>query len=129
MQAVEERREFQRLRVEPSIPGTFGATAVVLVEAGVLGARMHHGAPLDEKTGELRFSYDGEEIALRCEVVRTMNSQNAKYPGSGLESGVRFIAALGESGDRLREMLAALVTRALEDRRNATLTGVGRAVD
>lgn len=129
MQAVEERREFQRLRIDPSIPGTFGATAVALVEAGVLGARIHHGAPLDEKKGELRFSYDGDEIALRCEVVRTTDSQNAKYPGSGLESGIRFVAALGESGDRLRAMLARLVSRALEERREMTLKGIAHGVD
>ena len=129
MQAVEERREFQRLRIEPSIPGTFGATAVALVEAGVLGARVHHGASLDEKSGELRFSYDGEEIALRCEVVRTIDSQNAKYPGSGLESGIRFVSALGESGDHLRTMLARLVTLALEARREATLAGIAHTVD
>jgi hypothetical protein len=129
MQAVEERREFQRLRLDPPIPGTFAATAVALVDVGVLGSRVHHGAPLDEKNGELRFSYEGEEIALRCEVVRTTDSQNAKYPGSGLESGIRFIAALGESGDRLRSMLASLVSRELEERRSATLKGIGHGID
>jgi hypothetical protein len=129
MQAVEERREFQRLRLEPSIPGTFAATAVALVEVGVLGARVHHGMPLDEKNGELRFAYEGEELALRCEVVRTIDSQNAKYPGSGLESGIRFVAAVGDSGDRLRAMLASLVSRELEDRRNMTLSGIGHSVD
>ncbi len=129
MQAVEERREFQRLRLDPSIPGTFAATAVALVEVGVLGARVHHGTPLDEKIGELRFAYEGEQIAMRCEVVRTIDSQNAKYPGSGLESGIRFVAALGDSGDLLRNMLASLVSRELEKRRDTTLSGIGHSID
>ncbi len=81
------------------------------------------------RSGELRFAYEGEEIALRCEVVRTIDSQNAKYPGSGLESGIRFVAALGESGDRLRNMLGSLVSRELEERRNMTLTGIGLSID
>ena len=111
-----ERREFQRLVLDPPIPGTFGTTAVSLKDIGVLGSRVQHGAPLDEQHGELRFSYRGEEIAMRCEVVRAIDEQS-KYPGSGVESGIRFTAALGQSGDRLRNMLADLVTRELNLRR------------
>jgi hypothetical protein len=49
--------------------------------------------------------------------------------GSGLESGIRFVAALGESGDRLRSMLASLVSKELEERRSATLRGIGHGID
>ncbi len=117
----EERREFQRLQLDPPIPGTFSATAVSLIEVGVLGCRFHHGEPLTDETGELRFSHYGEEIAMKCEVVRTNDSQHAKYPGSGLESGIRFLAAIGESGDRLRTMLADLVSKELNLRRNTPI--------
>jgi hypothetical protein len=121
MQRGEERREFQRLQLDPPIPGTLGTTAVSIVEIGVLGARLHHGEAVVETYSELRFSHRGEEIALRCEVVRTMESQNARYPASGLESGVRFLAAVGESGDRLRNMLAELVTKTIEARRRGPM--------
>jgi hypothetical protein len=123
MLAGHERREFQRLTLEASVPGTFGTTAVTIMEAGVLGARIHHADPLDEKHAELRFSYNGEEIAMKCEVVRTITSQEAKYPGSGVESGLRFLAAIGESGDRLRTMLGEMVSRELRLRRNTPLEG------
>ena len=116
MQSGEERREFQRLRVEPPIPASYAATPVSLIEIGVLGARLHHAEKLDREEGELRFSFEGDEIALKCEVVRTIESQASKYPGSGMESGVRFVGALGDSGDYLRKTLAALVTRALVHR-------------
>jgi len=116
MQSGEERREFQRLRVDPPIPASYAVTPVSLIEIGVLGARIHHAEKLERDEGELRFSFEGEEIALKCEVVRTIQSQEARYPGSGIESGIRFRGALGESGDYLRTMLATLVSRALESR-------------
>jgi hypothetical protein len=118
----EERREFQRLRLEAPIPGTFGTTAVSIVEAGVLGARIQHAAPLDDAKAELRFAYGGNEIAMRCEVVRTVNADQSRYPDAGLMSGLRFIAAIGDSGDHLREMLAQLVTYALDHRFDASAT-------
>ncbi|HEY2091208.1 MAG TPA: hypothetical protein VGJ81_04925 [Thermoanaerobaculia bacterium] len=128
MQSGEERREFQRLLVDPPIPASYAVTPVSLIEIGVLGARLHHGEKLDRNEGELRFSFEGEEIALKCEVVRTIASQESRYPGSGTESGVRFRGAVGDSGDHLRAMLATLVTRALEAHSDATLA-MARKID
>lgn len=107
----EERREFQRLNLDPTIPATFGASAVSILEIGVLGSRVHHAEPLDTTYAELRFSHGEREIALKCELVRTFNSRHSKYPDTGLESGLRFLAAIGESGDHLRTMLAELVVK------------------
>jgi hypothetical protein len=118
----EERREFQRLRFEAHVPATFGTTAVSIVEAGVLGARIEHASPLELTRGELRFSYGGNEIAMRCEVVRTFDADHMRYPGSGLMSGLRFVAAIGDSGDHLRAMLAQLVAKALERRYDGSAT-------
>src|SRR5687768_5631234 len=96
-QRGEERREFQRLQLDPPLPGMFGETPVMLREVGVLGARMHHVEPLATPRAELRFSHDGEEIVMRSEVVRHIRPD---------ETGVRFLAAIGEYGDKLRAMLA-----------------------
>jgi len=124
----EERREFQRLLLSPPIPGTFGTTAVSILEAGVLGTRLQHAEPLDVDHGELRFSWKEGEIGLKCEIVRRFGSRE-KYD-SGMQSGVRFIAAIGESGDRLREMLAELVTHELETRRQQPRGSLGvNAID
>ena len=126
----EERREFQRLRLDAPIPGTFGTTPVSVVEAGVLGARIQHAAPLDISRGELRFSHEGNEISMRCEVVRTFDADHAKYPDAGLMSGLRFLAAIGESGDYLRSMLAELVVRCLEEHHDSSATRLRlRAID
>jgi hypothetical protein len=116
MQRGEERREFQRLQLDPPIPGTLGTTAVSVVEVGVLGSRLRHAESMVETYSELRFSYRNEEIALRCEVVRTLPGANG-----GFESGARFLAAVGESGDRLRTMLADLVSKIIEGRRRGPM--------
>jgi len=109
----DERREFQRLLLSPATPATLGADEVAIVEIGVLGARVRHATPLSSDRGELRFESNGASVTMRCEVVRTLTHDE-------LESGLRFVAAIGDSGDRLRDMLADLVTRELEERRDAT---------
>ena len=99
-----------------------------ILEIGVLGSRVQHAERLDTEKGELRFSHGDREIAMRCDIVRTLESSE-KYPGAGFESGVRFVAALGESGDLLREMLGELVTKELAGLRAMPAEGVGPAVD
>jgi len=109
-----ERREFQRLRLDPPVPGTLGTTAVSILEIGVIGARVHHAEPFEHEVGELRFSFENEEIGMKCELVRTAAGADAKYPDSGHESGLRFMAAIQGSGDALRHMLATLVTEEIQ---------------
>lgn len=128
MARPDERREFQRLTLNPPVPGSLGTAAVSILEIGVLGGRVQHGAPFEAPKSELRFSYGEGEIALRCEIVRTLESAG-KYPGAGYESGLRFVAAIGESGNLLREMLSELVTAELQERRDASMNGIGPAVD
>lgn len=113
----EERREFQRLLLDPPVPATLGTTPVSIVEIGVLGARILHAAALDDEAGDLHFSWNDAALAMRCGVVRTFSGRDAH---GGLQSGVRFLAALDDSGVRLREMLAELVVRALDSRRGGS---------
>ncbi len=120
----EERREFQRLRFEAPVTATFGEATVTIVEAGVLGACIQHDAPLDFTRGELRFSYAGNQIVMRCDVVRTFNAEPSGSTATAQMSGLRFLAAIGESGDHLRAMLAELVARALESRFDASATRI-----
>ena len=103
----EERREFQRLHLTHPISATLGGHAVRIVEIGILGARLQHTDELRGEYAELRFQHAGHEIAMKREIVRA----------SGGETAVRFLAAVGESGDRLRDMLAELVMHELDFRR------------
>ena len=122
----EERREFQRLLLDPPVPATLGTTPVSIMEIGVLGARVLHAAPLAEEHSELHFAWNDVVLAMKCSVVRTFSGRDVH---GGLQSGVRFLAALGDSGDRLREMLAELVVRALESRRGGRGVQASSAID
>jgi hypothetical protein len=124
----EERREFQRLGVSTPIPATLGTTPVSILEIGVLGARLQHSGTIEGHYAELRFSHGGTEIDIKCEIVRTLPAQSP-YPNSGLESGVRFLAAVGESGDRLREMLGELVAREINARQRQGTAMIEPPVD
>ena len=121
MHTGEERREFQRLRLDSAIPATFGSSAVWLVEIGILGARIRHAQPLGSDRSELHFSNGGNEIALRAAVVRTFETDPREHPDGGSISALRFLAAIGESGDHLRTILGRLVAAELERHHNATL--------
>ena len=115
-----ERREFQRLRLDAPIDGTFGATPVSIDEIGILGARIEHSAPLEGSRADLQFTFGGAPIRMRCEVARS----------AGPVSGLRFLAAVGDSGDNLRDMLAQLVVKALESRHDSSATRLRiRSVD
>jgi hypothetical protein len=107
----EERREFQRLSVQPPIPGTLGQHPVSIHEIGVLGARVKHEDDFDSDQLDLHFTYAGQRIEMRCQVVRTA--------GGGAESGLRFVAAIADSGDKLRDMLGILVGKEIDRRRTS----------
>src|ERR1700754_2799176 len=125
----DERREFQRLRLDTPLAGTFGPVPVTLLEAGVLGSRIQHEDPIEERA-ELHFMYEARDIRMRCEVVRTFEADPVRHPGGKFISGLRFRAALGDSGDHLRVMLAELVVRALDERGDSSATRIRlRAVD
>ena len=111
-----ERREFQRLRLEWPIAGTFGDTPVTLVEIGILGGRVEHQSPFDGQYSELRFDFDGRRIEMRCEVVRTSGGEGR------FVSGLRFLSAVGASSDHLRHMLAQLVAGVLERKYDSSAT-------
>jgi hypothetical protein len=119
----EERREFQRILLSTPIAATLGTLGVEIVEIGILGARVRHDQQLDEGRSELRFVRNDRSIAMKCEVVRTFDR------GSSLQSGLRFLAAVGDSGDHLREMLAELVVKALEGRRASEPIEASAAID
>src|SRR5438309_2258394 len=109
----EERREFQRLHLTHPIAGTLGIAEVRVIEIGILGARVQHTTEIQAEYAELRFAHYANEIAMKCEIVR--GNQPAKH--GGLETALRFLAAVGDSGDRLRDMLGELVMRELDLRR------------
>jgi hypothetical protein len=94
---------------------------VTIIEVGVLGARIVHQDALEER-GELRFASEANEVAMRCETVRTLDADPKRYPEANFVSGVRFMAAIGDSGDHLRAMLSRLVVKAIENHGDSSAT-------
>jgi hypothetical protein len=116
----EERREFQRLPLSTPMPAVLGGIGVAIHEIGVLGARLLQSAPVDDEYPQLQFEYKTKEIRIRCDFVRV---------SPNLESGVRFVAAIGDSADHLRKMLGELVTDAINERRDPSETIIQPPVD
>ena len=104
----EERREFQRLTLKPALPGLLGTHPVSILEIGVLGARVKHDDEIGSEHLDLRFSHSGQQIEMKCQIIRT---------SPGMQTGLRFVAAIGDSGDKLRDMLAMLVMKEIDRRR------------
>jgi hypothetical protein len=113
-----ERREFQRLRLDRPVVGRFGASNILILNIGVGGALLEHHALIE--VGEKRrllFQWNEKAIVLEAEVVR---STVERFAGSGekktpvYNSGIRFVEAIGESDQLLRQMIGFYLTRALE---------------
>jgi len=111
----EERREFQRLTLSPPISSKLGSSPVTIVEIGVLGAKIQHPDAIDDRTPELQFKYSGRDIGIKCEVIRSFSGATE----SGIQSGLRFLGAIGDSGDLLRDMLGVLVMKEIDRRRTS----------
>jgi hypothetical protein len=118
-----ERREFQRLPLESPIASTYDTSPVSLVEIGILGARIEHSMELAQY-GVLQFPFHSHSIAMRAEIVRTTPRDG------GFVSGLRFLAAVGASGDHLRQLLGQLVAAVLERKYDSSATRIRiRSID
>ena len=106
----EERRRFQRLDLSEPLPAQFDGTDVELLEVGVVGALIQHADPFQrDQRGLLQFQWQG--VTLRFE-ARIVHSEKGTGEAAHLYySGTEVTAALGDSDQRLRLMIAEHVTR------------------
>lgn len=124
----EERREFQRLRLSKPILATMGSSNALVLDVGVAGAFLeHYGTAEPGETLELSWRWQGEEIAFRCEVA---HSTIVRKPGGDGEStvshtGVRFTTPVGESSDRLQQMIVSYIGT-IFNAQKANASGTGR---
>jgi len=120
---VKNRRNIERIRLSEPIIGRLGSTSVVLVDISTRGARVEHSISLATNARlRLSFSWDGDDIALDCIVVRCKLDRFSREPG-GLtvyHSGLSFETAVGESARHLRRLVLTHIERALyEQKANA----------
>jgi hypothetical protein len=115
-----ERRRYGRIRLDEQLNARFGDTRAKVLELSIVGFRIMHEGRLpagDER--RLLVDWQGSPIDIGCSVVRTSLWRLSKAMGESslYHSGLRILDASRESFDRLRELIAERILRALEEQK------------
>ena len=116
MQQRDDRREFQRLKLSKPILATMDGANALVLDVGIAGAFLeHYGIQEPGNRFRLQFRWQGADIEFVCEVVRTAIVRNPGGDGQSSVShtGVRFAEAIGDSPDRLQDLITTFVGRIL----------------
>ncbi len=111
-----DRREFQRLKLSKPILGVLGTANALLLDIGMAGAFVeHYGQAASGDRLDLSFRWQGEEVMFRCEVVRSTVVKQPAGDGESVlsQTGLRFREPVGDSAERLQNLIAAFVGRIL----------------
>ncbi|HEX2836290.1 MAG TPA: PilZ domain-containing protein [Thermoanaerobaculia bacterium] len=126
-----DRREFQRLKLSKPILGTLGSANALVLDIGIAGAFVeHYGTAVPGDRITLTFRWQGEDVAFECEVVRSNVVKTPAGDGESVlsQSGLRFHKPIGDSADKLQELIASFVGRILAAQKaNAAGEGGGRS--
>lgn len=106
----EERRRFQRLDLSEPLPAQFDGIDVDLLEVGVVGALLQHATPIEpDRRGILQYRWQGIELRFEGRIVHC--EKGSGEAAHRFYSGLEVTAALGDSDQRLRLMIAEHVAR------------------
>ncbi|MBV9493336.1 MAG: hypothetical protein JOZ54_03770 [Acidobacteria bacterium] len=122
----DDRREFQRLRLAKPILGLMNGQSALVLDIGVAGAFLeHYGTMTEGDRFTLSFRWKGQDVEFLCEVARSaiVRTPGGDGQSSVSHSGVRFVDAMGESRERLQDMMATFVGKVLAAQK-ANATGV-----
>lgn len=111
-----DRREFQRLRLAKPILALMDGQSALILDIGVAGAFLeHYGALESGDRFRLVFRWRGQDVTFECEVARSAVVRSPGGDGQSVvsHSGVRFVEAVGDSQDRLQDMMATFVGKVL----------------
>ena len=112
---VDDRRTFQRLKLTKPILATAAGGNALVLDIGIAGAMLeHYGSPDPGDRFNLTFRWQGETVEFVCEVVRTSVVRTGSDGSSPVShTGVKFIEAVGDSEERLQDLMATFVGRVL----------------
>ena len=109
---MEDRREFQRLDLPEPLPARLGSVEGLILDLGVLGARVSHEQPVEPGTeSRLEFEWDGKRLSFQCGIVHSHPAGSRRF-----QSGLRFFRGVDDSDATLRMMLTRLVSHRLDER-------------
>ena len=116
-----ERRKYQRVVLTRPLPGRLGAARIYVLDASLIGLRIAHqgAAPPAGSKCTISFEWEGRFIELECEVRRNALHKLAKSKDekSIYHAGLSIIAAVADSDAGLRQMISAVVARALDEQK------------
>jgi hypothetical protein len=118
---IEERRRFQRVTLIRPVAGRVGAARVFVLDASLCGIRIAHqgNIPSVGATCNILFEWESIPILLECRVVRNAPQKIARNPQekSVYHAGMEIVRASEEAMKTMREMIASLVARALDEQK------------
>jgi hypothetical protein len=108
----QEKRRLQRLDLVPPSDAKLSGLTVVLLDLSTAGARVEHPFPMKAgQRGRLDFSWDGAELSLECEIVRTRLQKSTIKAGAIVyHSGLRFTDPAENSRVKVRHIVASIAT-------------------
>ncbi|MBI2212561.1 MAG: PilZ domain-containing protein [Acidobacteria bacterium] len=106
----QEKRRLQRLDLKPPSDAKLSGLAVMMLDLSTAGARVEHAFPMKAgQRGKLDFIWNGLELSLQCEVVRTRLQKSTVKPGSIVyHTGLRFTDPAEDSRVKVRHIVASL---------------------
>ena len=117
----EERRKVSRVKLAQPLGGRAANSRVFLVDASVEGIRVAHQGTLPPvwHPCQVAFDWHGHTISLECEVVHNAIFRLAKTHGekSIYHAGLRITDASDESRKLLKQLIAEVVARALDEQK------------
>ena len=123
MKPVREKRNVQRIRPDYPVVGQLPAGNVIVADLSTMGARVEHQFPLAAgRRVRLDFSCEGESLSVLCDVVRCKLQKCTSTGGVVYSSGLCFCDLPPNTASALRRVIAAFVTRAIEQRRSERAT-------
>lgn len=103
------------------LPGHIGTSKIFVMDASLCGLRVAHQGTIPPLGSRCRvvFQFETARIELECEVRRNALHKLAKgqKEKSVYHAGLVIVEAIGHSYEALRDMIAKLVARALDEQK------------
>jgi hypothetical protein len=108
-----DRREFQRLRLAKPILGLLDGQNALILDIGINGAFIeHYGTFPSKHRFRLLFRWNSEDVEFLC-VVRRSSVVRGSGDSAVSHTGARFVQPIGQSEERLQDMMATFVGNVL----------------
>jgi hypothetical protein len=116
-----ERRGFQRATLIRPLAGRVGTARVFVLDVSLSGFRIAHqgNVPAEGSNCTLSFDWESMPLTIECRVTRSTLHKLAKSATekSVYHAGLHIVRASKESMRTVREMIATLVARALDEQK------------